>query len=403
MLNVEIVYANFLSNKIGPSVNLRRIDSNRNNFISQGINFKIISLDGAESSNKKESKIFGFTNLAKVMNRFFSALKLNRTLIGARILLYLKYERHSKTIIRKFTNKSSISDVLVFDEFFTCVEYLDFLKGASSKQKIILFHHGNGDFFKMFKIYFPGIVNSNYLSSLEKKLCEVLQKIDALIFVSDFGIYNFKQLNPSLNCYSYKFKRLYYGVEDSLENFSQENKIGLESRKINLVCVGSINVRKGQYLIVEAFKKLSLEQKEKLVVHFLGSGTDEMARLNTMVDKYGLNRYLIFYGGVEHPEQFLRDADAFILTSFDEGLPISIVEALSYSLPIFATRIAGIPETIYDNGLLINPEVTEVYDLLLKIEDLDLGFMGKQSKKLFESKFSYSNYIKSYSEILKSL
>ena len=51
--------------------------------------------------------------------------------------------------------------------------------------------------------------------------------------------------------------------------------------------------------------------------------------------------------------KYLSEADLFILTSKDEGLPISIIEAMRASLPIIATKIAGIPEMIIDRKCII--------------------------------------------------
>ena len=53
----------------------------------------------------------------------------------------------------------------------------------------------------------------------------------------------------------------------------------------------------------------------------------------------------------------LRAADIFCLPSFDEGLPVAIMEAMAVGCPVVATRIAGIPELISDgtSGLLVEP------------------------------------------------
>ena len=49
--------------------------------------------------------------------------------------------------------------------------------------------------------------------------------------------------------------------------------------------------------------------------------------------------------------------DAYILPSYNEGLPISILEAMSYSLPIISTAVGGIPEILKngENGFIMEP------------------------------------------------
>ena len=53
----------------------------------------------------------------------------------------------------------------------------------------------------------------------------------------------------------------------------------------------------------------------------------------------------------------LAEADVFVLTSFAEGVPVVLMEALAAGVPAVATRIAGIPELIEDGvtGFLVPP------------------------------------------------
>ena len=83
----------------------------------------------------------------------------------------------------------------------------------------------------------------------------------------------------------------------------------------------------------------------------------------------------------------LNIADAYILPSYNAGLPISVLEAMSYSLPIISTRVGGIPEIVKDgiNGLLINPgDKKAIYDSIVSLmnnKELREN-MGKQSKDI---------------------
>ena len=55
--------------------------------------------------------------------------------------------------------------------------------------------------------------------------------------------------------------------------------------------------------------------------------------------------------------EYLNWADIYILPSYNEGLPIAILEAMSYSHPIISTPVGGIPEVVKDhqNGILVEP------------------------------------------------
>lgn len=81
----------------------------------------------------------------------------------------------------------------------------------------------------------------------------------------------------------------------------------------------------------------------------------------------------------------LNGADVYVLPSYKEGLPISILEAMSYSLPVISTRVGGIPEIIMNgkNGLLINPGDKEaLYESIIKlkiVKNYVLGWVKYQS------------------------
>ena len=64
---------------------------------------------------------------------------------------------------------------------------------------------------------------------------------------------------------------------------------------------------------------------------------------------------LVGWVGGDKKINLLNWADVFILPSFNEGLPISILEAMSYGLPIISTPVGGIPEVVKDNGTLVTP------------------------------------------------
>ena len=64
--------------------------------------------------------------------------------------------------------------------------------------------------------------------------------------------------------------------------------------------------------------------------------------------------------GYQSPEQvrdLLKRTDVFVLSSFAEGLPVVLMEAMAAGVPVVATHIAGIPELVEDghNGLLVPP------------------------------------------------
>lgn len=94
-------------------------------------------------------------------------------------------------------------------------------------------------------------------------------------------------------------------------------------------------------------------------------------------------------GNSNQVNDYLTNSDAFILFSKDEGLPISIIEAMRCGLPIISTRIAGIPEMIVEgiSGYLVDVDEQQLSELFEKIliDRPDFVKWGK-SQELFMKK-----------------
>ena len=89
--------------------------------------------------------------------------------------------------------------------------------------------------------------------------------------------------------------------------------------------------------------------------------------------------------------------------SNNEGLPISIIEAMRAGLPIVSTRISGIPELISDNGLLLDPDVAQLTEIFNHIDEYDWKEMGVKSRKRWENEFTFDRMKKQYCDMLDSL
>ncbi|MDD5277473.1 MAG: glycosyltransferase family 4 protein [Methylovulum sp.] len=126
--------------------------------------------------------------------------------------------------------------------------------------------------------------------------------------------------------------------------------------KINVLFLGLVGKRKGVYDLLPAFAA-AVKMAPQLFLRIGGNGEVEKAK--ALVDELGLQAHvecLDWVSGTAKNE-LLRDADIFVLPSYNEGLPVSILEAMSWGLPVITTAVGGIPELIKDqvNGLLISP------------------------------------------------
>ena len=128
-------------------------------------------------------------------------------------------------------------------------------------------------------------------------------------------------------------------------------------KSVGLLYLGVIGQRKGIYDILNALKDNKDFFKGKVVLRI--GGNQEEEKLQACINEYGLQGMVKFEGFVsgEKKIECLNWADVYILPSFNEGLPIGILEAMSYRHPIISTPVGGIPEVVKDgvNGIMVKP------------------------------------------------
>lgn len=112
-------------------------------------------------------------------------------------------------------------------------------------------------------------------------------------------------------------------------------------------------------------------------------------------------------GSLAKASSYLRHADAFMLPSGFEGLPMSIIEALSFSLPIVASRVGGIRELINEgkNGYTVEnkPEEFATHISSLFKDSKIYENMCHHSRSLFEKYFTVEQMSRGYLDIYKKL
>ncbi|WP_411895048.1 glycosyltransferase family 4 protein [Winogradskyella sp. A2] len=169
------------------------------------------------------------------------------------------------------------------------------------------------------------------------------------------------------------------------------NKI--ESNKISFLLVSRLIKEKGISLFLEAAKKLK-EKYPESEYHIIGATDNSPSSIKEEDLKHLHNLGIIFYYGKQTniPEHLYR-RDIFVLpTYYREGVPRSILEALSVGLPIITTDTPGCKETVKKdyNGILIKPQnlgelVNAMEYFLINKEKIE--GMGINSRKYAEERF----------------
>ena len=114
-----------------------------------------------------------------------------------------------------------------------------------------------------------------------------------------------------------------------------------------IIAVGSLKPQKGFEVLLRAFAKVSKSLDAKLLI--LGEG-QLRASLGNQIVELDLEDRVRLPGFREDPFPFFRQADLFVLSSFWEGLPGVLIEALACGTPVVATDCPSGPAEILDDG-----------------------------------------------------
>ncbi|MBW1799763.1 MAG: glycosyltransferase family 4 protein [Deltaproteobacteria bacterium] len=142
---------------------------------------------------------------------------------------------------------------------------------------------------------------------------------------------------------------------------STRKKLGLPRDKFMVVCVGSVQQRKGQDLLVDAFDELVTLIPE-LFLCLVGSVIGEWGEtLCARISSRYPDSIFKCVGKQMNAMEYIHAADLLVLPSRAEAMPRVILEAMALETPVLASNVDGIPELIEDNvtGLLFNHDHPE--------------------------------------------
>jgi glycosyltransferase involved in cell wall biosynthesis len=124
---------------------------------------------------------------------------------------------------------------------------------------------------------------------------------------------------------------------------------------VRILFLGWVTKNKGIYDLVNAIKEI---RDKNFIVEIAGNG-DEFKNLESLLEKEGLSKkvHLLNWVYGEQKKLLLNRADIFVLPSYREGMPNSLIEAMASHTAIIATRVGGIPDLIRSkiNGILVSP------------------------------------------------
>ena len=113
--------------------------------------------------------------------------------------------------------------------------------------------------------------------------------------------------------------------------------------------VGRLVPIKNHGLFLEAARQLR-EQRPDIHFAIIGDG-EERAAIEQQVDALGLRDAVTFTGWLNDLKPAYSDLDALVISSRNEGTPVSLIEALAAGVPVVSTAVGGVPDLLEDGAL----------------------------------------------------
>jgi len=165
------------------------------------------------------------------------------------------------------------------------------------------------------------------------------------------------------------------------------NKFDIPLNKVILLNSGKVIFRKGLDWLLKGLKNLRNTVGSKFVFISIGAieDRDYYNNLTSVIERNNMSDFIFFRGSISNVNEYLQAADIFVLPSRSEGMPNSLLEAMSTGLPVVASNIGGVREIIRDgqNGSLVSLGDTEDLQkkLIALIEDPELRTKFSQNAR----------------------
>jgi len=135
----------------------------------------------------------------------------------------------------------------------------------------------------------------------------------------------------------------------------------LQKERTVIGSAGRLFPVKGFDLLVDIAARVN---KKNDTVDFILAGEGPMKqKLAEKIDRLGLKKQFTLLGHVNDMASFYKELDIYINCSLHEGIPMSVLEAMSYGLPVIAPKVGGFPEIVIDGkqGFLLDDRDPEVF------------------------------------------
>jgi glycosyltransferase involved in cell wall biosynthesis len=195
----------------------------------------------------------------------------------------------------------------------------------------------------------------------------------------------------------------------SFERQAVRHELGAADDDFVVLQIARLDPIKDHRTAIRALARVA-NRNPRIRLVIVGDGA-EKAAIEREISSRSLGNRIVMLGQRNDVPRLLTSADAFLLTSVSEGIPITIIEAMSAGVPVVATAVGGMPELITDrvSGLLAQPgdvdAIADALDRLAGDANLRKGLASRaklDAKNCFSEQRMIRDYDRIYQEMLRS-
>ncbi len=176
-------------------------------------------------------------------------------------------------------------------------------------------------------------------------------------------------------------------------------KLGIDERAVVFGILARLVPVKSHQTLVEAFRLLRQQAPDAHLI-IAGDGPCRQA-LERQIGEAGLTDCIHLLGEVSDGERVLNGLDVYVLSSVDEGMNLTLLEAMGTALPVIATAVGGNPEVVVDRltGLIVPAQQPAALADAMMVLARDEGLrraLGSRGRSRVEETFSQRRTLEEY-------
>ena len=220
-------------------------------------------------------------------------------------------------------------------------------------------------------------------SNKKEKIRSILNAADRVIALSDAWKRKFDEAFGLTNCVVLENGVDMERLKPAITNYQEHPH--------TFVSLGRLGERKGTYDLITAIEQVKVEVAD-IKCYLAGDGEIEKCKELVKTKKLGNNIIIVGWANFDKKLELLQKSSVLVLPSYNEGLPMAILEGMACGKAIISTTVGAIPEVVKKkNGILVQPgDIDALVSALRKycIDEKAIELAEKENINLINRKYS---------------